>query len=258
MRCHSCHNDNPPGVSICEWCGTDLAPPKRKTHSESPSSADNGGGGAAVVSGPGEKRRTMYEPSNQSAPIHSSRPPADDFFGNPPPSRPPLRDPEDPFAQSVRPVTPEPPREPAPAPSSEPRRDAWQAAPAATPPARKNRTIIENPSASSNVRRLRGALFCFTSPEDPGSILSLHEGRNSMGRNDDRDVVLDDGRISGEHGFLFIRKDRHTYVDTSSNGSRIDGQIVYGEQVEVRSGSVMEVGGMRIILVIIPPDIVSQ
>ena len=79
-----------------------------------------------------------------------------------------------------------------------------------------------------------------------------------MGRNEDRDVVLADGRISGEHGFLFVRKDRHTYVDTSSNGSRVDGQIVYGEQIEVRSGSVLEIGEMRMILVIISPDAVSQ
>ena len=91
MRCHSCHNDNPPGVSICEWCGTDLSTAKRKTQSE----RQSGGGGAAVVSGPGEKRRTMYEPSSQPA----RRPPADDFFGNPPPSRPPLRDPEDPTSR---------------------------------------------------------------------------------------------------------------------------------------------------------------
>ena len=61
MSCHSCKNDNPPGVSICEWCGSTLAPPKRKTQSENRAA----GGGAAVVSGPGEKRRTMYEPSTQ-------------------------------------------------------------------------------------------------------------------------------------------------------------------------------------------------
>ena len=79
-----------------------------------------------------------------------------------------------------------------------------------------------------------------------------------MGRNEDRDIILADGRVSGEHGFLFIRAERHTYVDTSSNGSRVDGQVVFGEQIEVRSGSVLEVGGMRLILVIIPPDVFSQ
>ena len=79
-----------------------------------------------------------------------------------------------------------------------------------------------------------------------------------MGRNEDRDIVLADGRVSGEHGFLYIRKERHTFVDNSSNGSRVDGQIVFGEQAEVRSGSVLEVGGMRLILVIIPPDVFNQ
>ena len=245
MRCHSCHNDNPPGVSICEWCGSNLSQEKRKTRSE-----PSPGGGAvkndAVVSGPGEKRRTMYEPSRQP----SRPPPADDFFGNPPPSRPPLRDPEDPFAQSVRPKG-------APAPAPAPARGGagWAGSPARN----KNRTIIENPAApTGDQRRLRGALFCYTGPEDPGSILPVHEGRSSMGRNEDRDIVLADGRVSGEHGFLFIRKDRHSYVDTSSNGSRVDGEVVFGEQTEVRSGSVLEVGGMRLILVIIPPDIFSQ
>ncbi|MFT5682492.1 MAG: hypothetical protein ACI8RZ_003410 [Myxococcota bacterium] len=258
MRCQSCHNDNPPGVSICEWCGTDLTPPKRKTQSEQRSSGggrDGGsGGGAAVVSGPGEKRRTMYEPSRQP----SSRPPADDFFGNPPPSRPPLRDPEDPFAQSVRPVVPAQPEPPAktPNPQDVPRSN-WAAAP--PPMASKNRTIIENPSApTGSQRRIRGALFCYTGPDDPGSILPLYDGRNSMGRSEDRDVTLNDGRASAEHGFLYVRQDRHTYVDTSSNGSRVDGSIVFGEQIEVRSGTVLEIGGMRLILVIIPPDAVSQ
>ncbi|MDG1484070.1 MAG: FHA domain-containing protein [Myxococcota bacterium] len=244
-------------MSICEWCGSTLAPPKRKTQSENRAA----GGGAAVVSGPGEKRRTMYEPSTQP----SRRPPVDDFFGNPPPSRPPLRDPEDPFAQSVRPAaaaaqpTPQAsaPSRPAPPPAAP--HAGWGAA-APQPSAPKNRTIIENPAspAASAQRRIRGALFCYTSPDDPGSILPLHDGRNSMGRNDDRDVVLADGRISGEHGFLYVREDRHTYVDTSSNGSRVDGQIVYGEQIEVRSGTVLEIGGMRLILVIISPDAVSQ
>lgn len=255
MHCHSCNNDNLPGVSICEWCGTSLTPPKRKTQSEGRPAV----GGAAVVSGPGEKRRTMYEPSSQP----SRRPPADDFFGNPPPSRPPLRDPEDPFAQSLRPATAKPappasaPSRPAPPPAAP--RASWGAA-TPQPPAPKNRTIIENPAspAAGGQRRVRGALFCYTGPDDPGSILPLYDGRNSMGRNDDRDVVLADGRISGEHGFLYVRKERHTYVDTSSNGSRVDGQIVYGEQLEVRSGTVLEIGGMRLILVIISPDAVSQ
>lgn len=247
MRCHSCHNDNPPGVSICEWCGSNLSKQKRETRAES-APTSNTGNSDAVISGPGEKRRTMYEPSSQ--PRRS--PPADDFFGNPPPSRPPLRDPEDPFAQSVRPqATPAPEGAPAPAPS----RASWAGSPASN----KNRTIIENPAApTGDQRRLRGALFCYTGPDDPGSILPVHEGRSSMGRNEDRDIVLADGRVSSEHGFLFIRADRHTYVDTSSNGSRVDGQVVFGEQIEVRSGSVLEVGGMRLILVIIPPDIFEQ
>jgi hypothetical protein len=197
----------------------------------------------------------MYEPSSQP----SSRPPADDFFGNPPPSRPPLRDPEDPFAQSVRPTAQaDSPAAPPPARES-PGGWAAPAAAAPPPPVAKNRTIIENPAAPAGARRrIRGALFCFSSPDDPGSILPLYDGRNSMGRNEDRDVVLNDGRISGEHGFLFVRKDRHTYVDTSSNGSRVDGSIVFGEQIEVRSGSVLELGGMRLILVIISPDAVAQ
>jgi pSer/pThr/pTyr-binding forkhead associated (FHA) protein len=98
-------------------------------------------------------------------------------------------------------------------------------------------------------------LFIFRGSDTTGGdIRPLYDGRNSLGRSDDRDIVLEDGRVSSEHGFLFIRPDRHTYVDTSTNGSRVDDKVVYGEQIEVKSGSVIEAGGLRLVIVTIPPE----
>lgn len=253
MRCPNCQNENPPNLSTCDWCGAPL-PRARKSGTLVEGSAPPPSGPA--VSGPSEKRKTLYEPS--SAPSYT-RPPADDFFGNPPPSRPAPQDPDDPFAQSIRPQPPAPaappPRAaPAPAPPPPPSYDPPPVAPAPRRSAgHHSRTIVENPAPTG--RRLRGALFVFRGQDaTSGEICPLHEGRNSLGRSEDRDIVLDDGRVSSEHGFLFIRQDRHTYVDTSTNGSRVDGKIVYGEQVEVRSGSVIEAGSLRLVIVTIPPE----
>ncbi|MEL6345742.1 MAG: FHA domain-containing protein [Myxococcota bacterium] len=260
MRCPHCHNDNPPHLTICDWCGASLT--------ASPAQESSTPKRAAAVSNPGEKRKTMYEPSSPPpTPGSTPRPPADDFFGSPPPPRPAPRDPDDPFAQSIRPQPPPQPaprqaaprqpapRQPAPQPSTPPQPAPRQPAPVNVGrPA--SRTIIENPARAQG-RTLRGALFIFSGDSADGVIAPLYEGRNSLGRADDRDIILEDGRISSEHGFLFLRKDRHTYVDTSTNGSRIDGKVVYGEQVEVRSGSVLEVGGLRLIVVTIPPEAIQ-
>ena len=262
MRCPSCHNDNSPGLRMCDWCGTELPQGGGGAVSTSTVSAASGG----AVSGPADKRRTRYDaapPPPAPAPAaavqpgkrvthyeasgQSSAPPAaDDFFRDPPPPRPAPLDPDDPFASSVRPAAP--PAAAAPPPAA--------AAPRLAASARQpSRTIAEQPGGIR--RRLRAALFVFPGGSDDGTILPVYEGRNSLGRAPDRDIVLEDGRVSGEHGFLYIREERHTYVDTSTNGSRVDGKVVFGEQIEVRTGSVLELGGLRLVLMVVPPEAIQ-
>jgi len=94
--------------------------------------------------------------------------------------------------------------------------------------------------------------------DDPGCILPLRAGRNSLGRNADNDVCLDDGRVSGQHAFLFTRAEDATYMDISSNGSVVDGKPVHGEQVILQNGSVLELGGAKLVFVLIPESVFAR
>ncbi|MBM4366125.1 MAG: FHA domain-containing protein [Deltaproteobacteria bacterium] len=92
----------------------------------------------------------------------------------------------------------------------------------------------------------------YRAPGDPGRVYSLRGGRNRLGRDDDRDVVLDDERVSGEHGIITITEDRARYLDSSSNGSMVDGQPVIGDVAELRSGSVLSLGGTSLVFLLVP------
>lgn len=210
------------------------------------------------------KRRTEYEPAAQpgaqgpspAAPKPATWvPAADNPFASPQPVRPPLN-PDDPFRPSpggrtngtASPdpawTTPEP-KPPPPAPTAAP--PTWGGAQAPTP--NKGRTIIES---GGPVRQVRGALFEYRSPSDPGRIHPLHVGRNKIGRGAESDVVLEDGRVSSEHGFLMIVGDRATFMDVSTNGSIVDGRPVHGEVRELNPGSVLTLGGARLVFVLVP------
>jgi len=242
MKCPNCGNDNSAATSICEWCGGELGgEQKRKTVLESDATPQ-----APPVQGPAAKRKTMFEPdtgpqtpavSPDGRPAQPASPGAqsapDDFFGSLPP-RTPLGNANDPFHSSGGFQTP-------------PRGEA----PADVRPA-KSKTIIDSTGAGEPQRRIQGALFVYAHAQDPGTIHPLAAGRNTIGRDDSRDVMLDDGRVSSEHGFLFLRGDGAGYVDTSTNGSMVDGQVVHGTQVDLRHGSVLVLGNLRAVLVLMP------
>ena len=255
MKCPNCGNDNSAATSICEWCGGDLVgEQKRKTVLESDDTPQ-----APPVQGPGAKRKTMFEPDTgpsmpaaspargapeappggappQPASPNSSPSAPADFFGSLPP-RSPLSNANDPFhpvGGSPAAQTPQP------------------AGPPAGPRAVKSKTIIDTSGAGEPQRSIQGALFLYAHAQDPGAIRPLFGGRNTIGRDDSRDVVLDDGRVSSEHGFLFLRGDGGSYVDTSTNGSMVDGQVIQGTQVDVRHGSVLTLGNLRAVLVLMP------
>ncbi|MES2644220.1 MAG: FHA domain-containing protein [Myxococcota bacterium] len=265
-------NDNAPDRVVCEMCGYPLSSAtKRATQFE----------GSAVPAGgqaPSQKRHTQYEPGparppptaalpppppvNQAAapssnptaapPLSSGQkrhteyapppglpsPSEPDFFAAPLPPRPPINNGDDPFGQAVRP-RPAPPN----------------AAPHASPPPappRKHGTIIESTGPAAASPQIRGVLIEHRGPSDPGRVHPLRAGRNKIGRGPECDVSVDDGRVSGDHGFLFIKPDRATFIDHSTNGSVLDGQAIHGEQVDVRHGSVLQLGGSRLVLLLIP------
>lgn len=240
MRCPSCQNENAVGAAYCDMCGFDLSPPKG-----SPAGGSAPAPQSPQPANPHQKRHTVFEP-DPAAPPPAIPQRSADFFANPPPPRPTF-DPRDPFAAASL-----PPSRPAPAPSP---------APAAPAPAQrpKARTIVETSNEGAAAQgRIRGALFEYRGPTDPGRVHPLRVGRNVLGRNPDCDVIIDDGRVSGQHAFLFIRAEDASYMDVSSNGSIVNGAVVHGEQVVLQNQAVINLGGTTLVLVIVPEPLLTR
>jgi pSer/pThr/pTyr-binding forkhead associated (FHA) protein len=231
MRCPSCQNENPPGSAYCDMCGHDLAAPKRATVVESAPPPP------PQPANPHQKRHTIFEPE----PVAPPQPPAGragaDFFSQPPQPRPAF-DPSDPFRAAT-----------APPPAAAPQ-------PAAQRP--KPRTVLENPSEATALGLVRGALFEYRGPTDPGRVHPLRAGRNVLGRDPECNVVIEDGRISGQHAFLFLRAEDASYMDVSSNGSIVNGSVVHGEQVVLQNHAVLTLGGTTLVLALIPEQVLTR
>lgn len=132
------------------------------------------------------------------------------------------------------------------------------AAPPAAAPRPKARTIVETGGESPAAGLVRGALFEYRGPTDPGRVHPLRAGRNVLGRNPECDVMIDDGRVSGQHAFLFIRAEDASFIDVSSNGSVVNGSVVHGEQVVLQNHAVITLGGTTLVLVIVPEQLLSR
>jgi pSer/pThr/pTyr-binding forkhead associated (FHA) protein len=89
-------------------------------------------------------------------------------------------------------------------------------------------------------------------------VHALRAGRNTLGRDPDCDVVLEDGRVSGQHAFLFIRTEDASYMDVSSNGSVVNGAVVHGDQVVLQSNAVLTLGGTTLVVVIVPEHALAR
>ena len=79
-----------------------------------------------------------------------------------------------------------------------------------------------------------------------------------LGREPTCDIVVDDGRVSAQHAYLFLRADDATFLDVSTNGSRVDGQVVSGEQVTLQHGSVIELGDSMLVLAMLPESVLKR
>lgn len=117
---------------------------------------------------------------------------------------------------------------------------------------------MESANEGSAAGLVRGALFEYRGPTDPGRVHPLRAGRNVLGRDSGCDVVIDDGRVSGQHAFLFIRAEDASFIDVSSNGSVVNGSVVHGEQVVLQNHAVITLGGTTLVLVIVPEQLLSR
>ncbi len=241
-RCPSCQNENADSVVYCDMCGFDLAPKRAAAGGAVPAPQPVP---PPAPAHPHQKRHTVFEPESAAPPAPGPRPKAD-FFSNPPPPRPAF-DPKDPFGAAAPPPAPAPaPVAPAPAPP------VAQARP-------KARTIVESSAGEASGGALvRAVLFEYRGPTDTGRVHPLRVGRNVIGRNEDCDVVVADGRVSSQHGFLFIRAEDATYVDVSSNGSTVNGTVVHGEQVVLQNHAVLALGGTTLVLAMVPEQVLAR
>jgi hypothetical protein len=262
VRCPACKNENPryPKVPYCDVCGVDLNPPKRETVFEpAVSSTPNPTPAPAAPINAHQKRRTVFEPgvgpSTPAAPSNATSPPAADFFAHPPPPRPPLN-PTDPFSASSGMAPPSSSTSAAGLANGQ-----ASAALGQNNAPRKAKTVI-NPAVGGGgnaaAKLVRGALFEYRGPGDPGRVHAVREGRNVIGRDNTCEIALDDGRISSQHAFLFLRAEDATFLDVSTNGSRVDGKVVSGEQVVLRHGSTLELGDTFLVFALVPETVLSN
>lgn len=250
MRCPSCQNENDAGAAYCDMCGMDLNPSR-----PAPS------GGSAPVpappqpANPHQKRHTVFEPGPAAAapppPAAAPAPPRGgaDFFAQPPPPRPTF-DPRDPFAAASLPPTR--------ASVSPPIPHASSTAASARPKAQTIVGSVGGAQEAPSAGMVRGALFEYRGPTDTGRVHPLRVGRNVLGRNADCDVVLEDGRVSGQHAYVFIRAEDASFIDVSSNGSVVNGSVVHGEQLVLQNHAVITLGGTTLVLVIVPEVLLSR
>ena len=213
MNCPDCGNPNPATATECEFCGRAL------TTSESARRTQLDRGAARDP----RKRRTRYDPGpakpagRDAAPIVS--PPMDPFTTAPRRSAP---DPIDPFKVA--------------------------APPPAAPATLHQATVADGPTE----RRAAGVLVARARPDEPGVVYVLRQGRNTLGRDEGQDVRLTDGKVSSQHGFVFVRPDGASFIDVSTNGSLLDGVVLHGQQGELRDGSWIRAGGTVLVYVRLP------
>jgi pSer/pThr/pTyr-binding forkhead associated (FHA) protein len=117
---------------------------------------------------------------------------------------------------------------------------------------------VETSTEGATEGLIRGALFEYRGPTDAGRVHALRAGRNTLGRNADCDVVLEDGRVSGQHAFLFVRAEDASFMDVSSNGSIVNGAVVHGEQVILQNHAVLNLGGTTLVLVVVPEPVLAR
>ena len=243
MRCGNCGHENGEIHRSCEMCGFGLASTQAAPRGVFPA--------ASAPASPAVKRRTAYDVAPEPvaprpAPAAPAAPAA------PPPSAAPWVAPLDPFgsASARAPLNPDDPwgaAQPV-APPVAPRPVSTSTAPVQP----KSRTLIEvvGPEPS---RQLRGALFEYRGATDVGRIHPLYAGQNKVGRSPCRDVVIgNDPKVSGEHGYLMLNGDQGKFMDTSTNGSFVDGVAVHNEWAVLAQGSVVQVGDVRLVFALVP------
>ena len=219
MRCPACQNDVPSGFSVCDFCGSPvLLGQDAFLPGDTPRPAGRRTTVAPPLPRPGQLPPVADAPT-EPPPVPRSDVARTNFGGTAPVALPrPQYDILDP----LKPLRAAP---------------TGTAVDARTPP------------------KVRGAVI-ERRADDSGRVHPLKEGRNKLGRDAGCDVIVSDSRASADHGFLFIKADGGgTYHDVSRNGTLVDGRPVHGEVVTLQHGSVLQIGMVRLYILLLPPGV---
>lgn len=242
MPCPTCQTPHTPEASYCDFCGADLSQanaPKRRTVAETEENASP----AAPAGGMPHKRRTVVEAGAAPGPGAFAAPPG----------RAAASSATGAFADSLRAgqvsagVVHPPGFNPFGSSSAR-----------VAAPGEKRRTVYESEaapqpgppgSAAAAVdRAVIGVAISFS--HDPhGTVFVLREGKNTIGRDEDRDIVLPDGRVSGKHACIQFRQNR-TWVfdDNSNNGTFLNGKDIFEEKPALSDGDEIRIGGTALVI----------
>ena len=90
-----------------------------------------------------------------------------------------------------------------------------------------------------------------------GAVVVIHKSKvwsvpllahlTKIGRDPENDIVIDDTSVSSFHADILL-KGATLYYDRSTNGSRVDGEIVSESMKTIQSGSQVEIGEHTLII----------
>ena len=90
-------------------------------------------------------------------------------------------------------------------------------------------------SKVSSTQKVAGAVIA-TSGQQVSAFV-LFEGRTVIGRDESCTIQVPDGKISSRHGTIFIDGKRDRFVDDSTNGSVVNGEVVFCDAISIVGGS---------------------
>ena len=103
----------------------------------------------------------------------------------------------------------------------------------------------QTPQPIPNGRKLVGWLVSYTN-NPLGEDYKLYEGRNTIGRGSDCNLMINDGSISGHHATIVFRANKFSLKDEqSSNGSFVNGEDIELEATYIKDGDSIRLGNVE-------------
>ena len=106
------------------------------------------------------------------------------------------------------------------------------------------------PHSVSSTQKVAGAVIATSGAQV--SAFVLFEGRTVVGREEGCTIQLDDGKISSRHCTIFIDGKRDRFIDDSTNGSVVNGEVVFCDAVTIENGAQISIGDSSLLVLLAP------